>query len=207
MSTSLDEPVEFLGIAASKGFLNDNTVNARRTACKKFFDILDENQKTVEYVRDNLEVIKARFMNLNKDVAGATVEEYKRRVKLVLDDFSAWKADRAAWERDVSSRQSTRAAGDGEKKTKPKPEKPKAQQTTSGSGTTHQAPPNPDTRVVTFPIRPDFELSVTLPRAGISVDELKRLVYFLLPYAQDWEPSQSPRSVFPMLERDDSRDQ
>jgi hypothetical protein len=206
MATSLDEPIEFLGIAASKGFLNDNTVQARRTACSKFFDILDPDQKTVEYVLENLDVIKARFSNLNKDVAGTTVNEYGRRVKLVLEDFTAWKADRAGWERSVSAKQSARPAADGEKKAKAKTEKPKAQpqqQTASGNGAAHQAPPNPDTRTVTFPIRPDFDLSVTLPRAGISVDELKRLVYFLLPYAQDWEPSQSPRSVFPMLERDD----
>lgn len=207
MATSLDEPIEFLGIAASKGFLNDNTVQARKTACTKFFDILDPDQKTVEYVRDNLDVIKARFSNLNKDVAGATVNEYARRVKLVLDDFTAWTADRAGWERRVSAKQSARPAGDGEKKAKSKPKadkaKAQAQQASSGNGATHQAPPNPDTRTVTFPIRPDFDLSVTLPRAGITVDELKRLVYFLLPYAQDWEPSESPRSVFPMLERDD----
>lgn len=202
---SVDEVIEFLGIAGDKGFLNDNTVVARRTACNKFFDILEPDQKTVEYVRDNLDVVKARFSNLNKDVRGNTVDEYARRVKLVLDDFTAWKTDRSAWERDVSAR--SRPAGDGERKAKPKAEKPKAppQQSTTGNGAAHQAPPNanPDTRTVTFPIRPDFDLSVTLPRAGIKVDELKRLVYFLLPYAQDWEPSESPRSVFPMLERDD----
>ena len=47
MTTNLDEPLQFLGIVASKGFWNENTVQARRTACTKFFDILDEDQKNV----------------------------------------------------------------------------------------------------------------------------------------------------------------
>lgn len=204
-TTNLEEVTEFLGIASAKGFLNENTVNARRTACNKFFDILDKDQKNVEYLRDSLDVVKARFSNLNKDVAGTTVDEYARRVQLVLNDFTAWKEDRSGWERSISAKQNTRPSADGEKKaraTKAKPEKVKPQVQASGAnGSTNSAQtPPPQTRVVSFPIRSDFDLSVTLPREGIKVEELKRLVYFLLPYAQDWAPSQSPQSVFPMLE-------
>ena len=64
MTTSLDEVIEFLDIASSKGFINDNTASARKTACVKFFDILEPDQKNVEYVKDNLEIIKTRFTNL-----------------------------------------------------------------------------------------------------------------------------------------------
>jgi uncharacterized protein YkvS len=204
MRTEVNEVIEFLGIAGNKGFMNDNTVVARRTACNKFFDILEPDQKTVEYVRENLDVIKSRFSNLNKDVRGNTVDEYARRVQVVLDDFSAWKADRSAWERDVSARQNARPAGDGDKKARTaKHDKAKtseqagANKADEGIG---RGQANPETRVVTFPIRPDFDLTMELPRAGITVDELKRLVYFLLPYAKDWQPTESPRSVFPMLE-------
>jgi hypothetical protein len=206
MTTSVDEAIEFLGIAGSKGFLNDNTVNARRTACNKFFDILEPDQKNVEYVRDNLDVIKSRFSNLNKDVAGTTVDEYARRVVLVLNDFTAWKADRAAWERSVSAKQSARPAADGEKRARaPKQEKAKQSQATNGNGHTAQQEAHPDSRTVTFPIRPDFDVAITLPRSGLTVQELKKLVYFLLPYANDWEPSESPRNVFKMLEGDEAR--
>jgi hypothetical protein len=201
MTTSLDEVIEFLEIASSKGFINDNTASARRTACVKFFDILEPDQKNVEYVKNNLEIIKTRFTNLYKDVRGNTVEEYGRRVALVINEFIAWKTDRAAWERDVSARQSSRPANDGEKKAKPKAE-PRA---SADSGAQRQENPSPDARTVTFPIRPDFELQVKLPRDGLTVQELKKLIYFLLPYAPDWEPSEAPRTVFPMLERDDSR--
>ena len=127
MTTNVDEMIEFLGIIEEQGFLNDNTAVARRTACKKLFDILDPEQRTVEYVRDNLPVIKTRFSNLNKEVRGGTVDEYARRVQLVIDEFTKWKADRAAWEREQASKQNARPAGDGERKSKPKAEKAKPQ--------------------------------------------------------------------------------
>jgi hypothetical protein len=204
MTTDLNEVTEFLDIAGRQGLLNDNTVAARRTACNKLFDILDPENRTVEYVRENLDVVKGRFSNLNKDVRGNTVDEYARRVQLVLDDFSEWKGDRAVWERKVSSRQSNRSTNDGEKVVKLKAEKAKHQ---TKDTSTSQAPesPDPEARTVTFPIRPDFDLRVRLPRNGLTVQELKKLVYFLLPYAQDWEPTESPRNVFQMLERDDRR--
>lgn len=200
MTTDLKEATEFLDIAARQGLLNDNTVAARRTACNKLFDILDPENKTVEYVLENLDVVKARFSNRNKDVRGNTVDEYARRVQIVLDDFTEWKADRAGWERKISSRHSNRPAGDGEKVVKLKADKAKTENKADAP-----PPPPPNVRVVTFPIRPDFDLEVKLPREGLTVQELKRLVYYLLPYAQDWEPTESPRNVFPMLERDDRR--
>lgn len=200
--TDLTEVIEFLDIAGQKGFLNENTVSARRTACNKFFDILEPSDKSVEYVRDHLDVVKARFSNLNKDVRGNTVDEYARRIQIVLNDFTEWKTDRAGWERKVSSRHSARPSNDEDKVVKVKADKAKNQNSASQAapGTT-----NLETRVVTFPIRPDFDLQVTLPRSGLTVQELKKLVYFLIPYAADWEPSESPRNVFPMLERDDRR--
>lgn len=198
MTTNLNEMIEFLTIAAEKGFLNDNTVFARKTACKKFFDILEPGQKTVEYVRDNLDVIKARFLNLHKNINGNTVEEYARRIKLVLNDFTSWKKDRAAWEKSISARQNSRPTNEGEKKGSQKTENAKKQSQNSEHTTAQQAKQN--TRIVKFPIRPDFEVSIEIPAEGLTTTELKKLLYFLLPYAKDWEPSQSPKSVFPMLD-------
>jgi hypothetical protein len=129
----------------------------------KFFDILEPDKKNVEYVKDNLEIIKTRFTNLYKDVRGNTVEEYGRRVALVINEFIAWKTDRVAWERDVSARQNSRPTNDGERKAKPKAEA----KSSTENATPRQDPPSPDTRVVNFPIRPDFELQVKLPRDGL----------------------------------------
>src|SRR5437667_1856429 len=191
--TPLSEVFELLDVATNKNFFNDNTVQSRRVACNKFFEILDEDQKTVEYVRDNLDVIKTRFTNRYKDVRGNTVDSYANRVLLVLKDFLAWKADRSAWERDVAARQSARTtAADGEKRTrtdKPKPAATRAPATED----------DPDARVVTVPLPSGFEVTIKLPRE-LSVADLRRVLWALLPYAGDWDPSVSPLQTFPQLE-------
>lgn len=198
--TELKEVIEFLDIAANQGFLNDNTAFARKTACNKFFDILDENQKSVEYIQENLNVVKTRFANLNKEVRGNTVAEYARRVQVVLSDFMAWKNDRAGWERRVSTKQSSQSNGSEEKKTRPQ-RTAKAKQISQENNEESSSSSNSDTRVVTFPIRQNFDISITLPREGLNISELRKLAYFLLPYTKDWEPtSDTQRNVFPMLE-------
>jgi hypothetical protein len=193
--TSTDEVIEFLGIVLDKGFLNENTVIARRVGCNKFFDILDPDQKNVEYIQENLDVVKSRFSNLNKDVAGTTVDEYARRVQLVLNDFIAWKSDRAAWERSVAAKQNGKPANNGEKRARA--EKPKSAQEPHANSSAN----DPAVRVVEFPLRRDFDVKITLPREGITMAELQRLAWFLLPYATDFDPSSSPRDTFPMLNR------
>jgi hypothetical protein len=82
----------------------------------KLFSVLEPDQHTVAYVLDNMEGIKKRFSNLNKDVRGGTVDEYARRVLFAAKDYVKWKADRGAWERDAGSRGN--ATSDGDKKAK-----------------------------------------------------------------------------------------
>jgi hypothetical protein len=196
ISAKVSEVLEFLDIAADKGFINDNTANNRRTAIKKFADILEEPEKTVEYMKDNLASIKSRFLNLNKDISGGTADEYVRRVSVSLKDFCAWKQDRAGWERDVSNRSANRAANaEGEAKPrKVKTEKPKSQAEAAAANG------NSNFRTVTFPIREDFDVTINLPRDGLTVAELKKLAYFLLPYAKDWDPNDA-RNDFPALNK------
>jgi hypothetical protein len=191
--TPLSDVSEFLDVASKKNFFNENTIQSRRTACNKFFEILDEDQKNVEYVRDNLDVIKARFTNRYTEVRGHTVDVYANRVMLVLKDFLAWKADRSAWERDVAARQSGRAtAAEGEKR--PRPEKPKPAQASAAPQVG-----DPDTRVVKIPLPSGFEVEVKLPR-DLAVKDLQRILWALLPYASDWDPSVPTGKMFPQLE-------
>jgi hypothetical protein len=198
-SIELNELVDFLTIAEKQGYLNEHTAQARRTACSKLFSVLEPDQRTIQYVRDNIGTITTRFQNLNREVRGNTVEEYRRRVQLVLDDYSAWSTDRAGWERSAGSKGARSTSNNESEKKQPRSsrtEKPRAA----------QAEESPDARTVTFPLRPDFELSVTMPRDGLSVAELKKLLYFMLPYAKDWEPSGSPQQVFAALERTGTHD-
>ena len=189
----LSEVFEFLDVASKKNFFNENTIQSRRVACNKFFEILDEDQQNVEYVNSNLDVIKARFTNRYKDIRGNTVEQYARRVMLVMNDFTAWKADRAAWERDVAARQSSRAASDDEKS--PRAEKPKAAPAASA------VPRGEDlgTHTVTIPLPAGSKVVVTLPRE-LLVKDLQRVMWALLPYTSDWDPSVAPRQTFAQLE-------
>lgn len=196
MAKSLDGISDFLDRVSAQGFVNPNTANARKTACTKFFTILEPDQRTIEYVTDNLEVIKHQFQNLNPDVTGSTADEYARRVQTVLKDFAAWSEDRGAWEKRVTSKQS--AAADRPPRA-PRSETWRVEASVPGAA---QRAVSGKPRVVVFPIRPDFEMTVTLPPDLLTLAELRKVAYYLLPYAKDWEPTtDEPRGVFPMLEQ------
>ncbi len=195
MSIHTDEIFTFLSIAEDKGFLNANTVQARRTACSKLFSVLeDDEQRTVEYVRDNLELIKTRFQHLNNDVRGQTVDEYGRRVAFVINDFTKWKTDRAAWEKDVVTR-GTRA---NTERTEKRSEKAKP------AAASIDTPLREDEQVIRIPLQSGFEVEVKLPRP-YTVAIAERIAYALLTLAQDWDPNaRAPRQFgFPQL--DDAR--
>lgn len=193
MTIPLTEVSDFLEVASKKNFFNEHTIQSRRVACNKFFEILDEDQKNVEYVRDNLDVVKARFTNRYTEVRGHTVDVYANRVLLVLKDFLAWKADRSAWERAVAARQSARAtAAEGEKHTRAEKPRPAAASAPSSQD-------DPDTHTVKIPLPGGRQVVIDLPRA-LTVKDLQRVLWALLPYASDWDPSVSPRQTFPQLE-------
>jgi len=182
--TSLDDVFEFLDIIAKKNILNDNTVQARRTACNKLFELLEPNERTVEHVREHLDSLKSRFSNKYRDINGATVEEYGRRVRQVLDDYTGWSTDRAAWERSIAAKQSAKPARDEERK--PRAEKPKP--SANGSGASNSS----STTTASFPFSGGRRVKIELPAEGLSMIEIKRLGFFLLPYANDWSPDAMP---------------
>lgn len=192
----IEELIEFLNIAEDKGFLNSNTAQGRRTACSKLFSVLDdESGRTVEYVRDHLDVIKGRFQRLNPTVTGQTVEIYARRVALVLADFAEWTTDRPAWERKVTAKGAKSNGENAEKRSRPV----KARGASRAGGTD-------DARTLTIQLRSGFEVKVTLPRK-LSVADLRHIVWTLAPYADDWRPDvQSALQEFPLLkDRDEER--
>jgi hypothetical protein len=195
MSTiPLSDVSAFLGIAEKGDLFNANTIQSRRIAFNKFLEILDDDQRTLEYLRDNLDVVKARFTNRHAEMRGASVDAYANRVQSVLKDFLAWRADRSAFERDVAARQSSRAsAADGEKRARS--EKPRPAPAASAARPEDDA----DTQTITIPLPAGTRVVVKLPRE-LLVKDLKRVLWALLPYASDWDPSESPRQTFPQLE-------
>lgn len=181
MTTSeLDSVLDFLGTTAKQGYINDNTALGRKTACAKLFEVLEDDHKTVAYVRDNIDVIKTRFQNLNKDVRGGTVDEYARRALFAVNDYMKWMADRGAWEREAGSR--GKPAGDGEKKAKT----PKVEKQVETAAPT--AVVNANTRMVAIPIRPDFDVSTAIPK-DITINEVRKIAYVLAGYVVNYDPT------------------
>ncbi len=196
--TKLDELFQFLDVAQQKGFINGNTTHGRRTACTKLFSVLDEDQKNVEYVAANLQVMRGQFQKLNPGVMGTTVEEYARRVQLVLTDFQKWTTDRPAWEREVTAKGSKSSGENGEKRARPEKLK--------GSAAAKNESLPADTNTITVPLGGGSEAKVTFPKQ-ITYAQVKRIAYALVPYATDWDPdTRSQQQVLPMqVERDDGR--
>jgi hypothetical protein len=200
--SDLNQIFEFLDIVEQKHHWQGNTAQARRTACTKLFALLEDEQKTVEYVRDNLDVLKHRFSNANKLVAGGTVEEYGRRVQLVLNEFAEWSKDRAAWERKQAAKQTSRGKDE-------KPAKPKAAAPVAAPARVNGHGPEHDTIVARFPFSGGRMVTVELPKEGLSRAEMLRLGQFLVPWANDWDTSArmvTPAAEAALLEDDADRE-
>lgn len=198
MTINLSEVSDFLEVAASKHYFNSNTIQSRRLAFNTFSEILDPDQRTVEYLRDNLDLVKQRYMHAHPEMRGSSVDQYGRRVSIVLKDFLGWKTDRSAWERGLLERQQQRAdGGEGEKRARPA----KAAKAEPAPQPAH----DPSVRVVKIPLPArNFEATVTLPQDPTLAD-IKRIAWGLLAYATDWDPNESPRQTFPQLEDSDLR--
>src|SRR5690606_18718405 len=124
----------------------------------------------------NLDVLVNRFRNKNNNVRASTLKVYKSRVKSSVEDFKAWSADPFAWERAVTDKAKAAAAAErgkerlGRKDRKDRtPAKP-ARAARKGAGALAamesqltSAPEIDGGRRVSFPIRPDFSVEMTIP--------------------------------------------
>jgi hypothetical protein len=151
---------------------------------------LNEGEDKVEYLIGNLDILVNRFRNKNPNVQPSTLKVYKSRVKSTLEDYLAWSKDPIAWERSVSERPKTNklkmkkkevVSSDIEEEIVSKPVR-----TSTSSGNS--------TRKVSFPLRTDFNIEVTLPKDGLSLKELLRLGLFLYPYCKDLKDEDSSQA-------------
>lgn len=192
--TPLSELFNFIDIAEQKNHFNEHTIQSRRTACNKFFEELDEDQQNIEYVSEHMDVIKARFTNRHPEVRGGTVDVYAKRAALTLKDFLAWKSDRAGWERELAAKQAGRTTTAEGAEKRPRPDKPKAAPAPAAANENDS-----DTHTVTIPLPAGTKVVVKLPNA-LLVKDLQRVMWALLAYTSDWDPSVSPRQTFAQLE-------
>jgi len=177
-----------------KAILNDHGVHCRTTACKNLFSVLNDDEKSADYVLDNLDIVVNRFRNKNNTVKPATVKVYKSRVKSSLEDFLSWSRDPIAWERSINEKESHSGGKKARGKTKKTARVEK--RNTSAKNKVAEESPTPakpveklpkGARKISFPIRPDFDIEITIPTEGLTTKELIRLGLFLYPYCRDLE--------------------
>lgn len=207
-----EEVVKFLEFAGRKSILNEHAINCRLTACNNLFSVLNEDEDSIDYILQNLDVLINRFRNRNNNVRASTLKVYKSRVKSSLEDFKAWSADPFAWERAVTDK--ARASLGMEMRKERKEKKPPVTKVPAAKKKSEEpvaevvpdeadeltvpiaAPPSEGTgRKVSFPIRPDLCVEMVLPENGLTLKELHRLGLFLYPYCSDIDQEHSPWSA------------
>ncbi len=197
-----EEVLKFLEFAARKGILNETGIQHRLTACHNLFALLNEDEDSLDFILQNLDVLVNRFRNKNPQVQASTLKVYKSRTKSSIEDFRAWSADPFAWERTVTDKAKAMALENRkEKRAKKKAEKVTPAVASAAAPEPVVAEPPPvdafvatipmaNTRRVSFPIRPDLNIDIYLPMEGITQKELNRLGLFLYPYCQDLDADQ-----------------
>ena len=201
-----EEVIKFLEFAGRKSILSEQAINCRLTACNNLFSMLNEDEDNLEYILSNLDVLVNRFRNRNTAVQPSTLKVYKSRVKSSLEDFKAWSADPFAWERAVTDKarvtqlehrrekkKKVAAPTEGETKSAPSSTKKATQKPSEKTETPVLVSELPASamRKVSFPIRSDFSVEMTLPPEGLTLKELHRIGLFLYPYCKDIDPTET----------------
>jgi hypothetical protein len=193
-----EEVLKFLEFVGKKSILDEHAIHCRLTACHNLFSVINEEEDNLEYILANLELFINRFRNKSKSVNEATLKVYKSRVKSSLEDYKAWSNDPFAWERKLNEK---KAASQVQRRSK-KVAKAPTQQVEARA--VIQEPVqvketvvpevkvlNQPSRKISFPIRSDFNVEVTIPEGGLTLKELNRLGMFLYPYCNDVEMAPS----------------
>lgn len=92
---SVDDLLEFLGHAASKGLMPAATAQALAVASRNVLGILTDDEKS-DVTRLDLDAVVKRFTNKRaKDFNPASLKVYGQRVHRAIDLFLSWRKDPA----------------------------------------------------------------------------------------------------------------
>jgi len=188
MSTdfSFEAMLGFLDYAANHGLWKAATAKSYATAASKIEDELTE-QEAQDVRSIDLDLVFQRFVNRNKvSVSPSTLRTYKRRVANTIEEFVAWREDPAGYRPKMNSRE--RSKGDtATTKERSGEEREEGNRTERGTRQSSETSPGPTSNLLTipFPLRPDFVVSVQVPR-DLKTKEADRLAAFIRTLASDF---------------------
>lgn len=190
------EVIKFLEDAGKNGIISENAMHCRLSACNNLFGVLREGETNAEYVLKNLGLLVGRFKKKNTSINKNTLKVYKSRVKSSVEDFKQWSRDPIGWEHTMMNKANAakaEPASGGRSKSKTKRVPPVE--------TKHSVMPETkkNMRHLSFPIRSEFEVQMSIPADGLTADELIKLQLFLYPFCKDASGDEIPPAEWPAL--------
>lgn len=169
---SKDDLLDFLDHMGERGLMPASTAKALAVAVRNVFTVLtDDEQKNLAEL-DTSAVIK-RFMNKRaRDFSPTSLKEYGRRVERAITLHDAWQADPANFSvktRETSTPRKNRTAATAT-------ETPATDSRSDVSATLGKPSGGYSS---SFPIRPDWVVTVANIPANLSVAEAERLAKFV----------------------------
>jgi hypothetical protein len=168
---SVDDLLEFLDHASTRGLMPTATAQALAVASRNVLGILTAEEKT-DLGRLDIDAVIKRFVNKRaKEFNPASLKEYGRRVRRALELFATWRQDPAAFTI------KTRAKG-GNARRRPKDADNgvhEVQETREGSVPAQLA----GTYQSSFPIRPGLVVTLQNVPDDLTTAEADRLANFI----------------------------
>ena len=174
-SLEFSKVFEFLDYAGNKGVLNSNTTNALRAACTKINPFLEtKSEKNVSWVKGNLEELYRRVANKDQSLTPSSLQSYKSRALKAVTLLEKWADNPTTWHQNLR----TRRAGKKNNSGNVQPKKSGEEKHT----------PREEAIEISYPLRAGFNFLATIPR-GLKMSEVKKIVFHLATYAEDFNPS------------------
>lgn len=185
----------FLKKAETTGLYKANTVGGLRAAATK---LLEDVADSADVRSVDADEAAHRYHNRHpSDLSSGSLAEYQRRLRRVLDEFSAFNENPAGYR--PKGRIARSAAGKTNGEDEQKPQAPVVRQgknagskagillTGIPTGSGGELPSGVPMLRLSYPMRDDVLAEIAVPR-GMTTEEAKRLCAFIMTLAKDFTP-------------------
>jgi hypothetical protein len=171
---------EFLQYVGKKGLITKQQAQNWRVASGQILsDLTPAEEADVRLV--DIDTAFRKFTNRSSGrFTPATLQEYLRRTKVAVSNFQEYRADPAKY-RPPPSRTNDKVAKAQRAPADARTSRRRAESTATERAETATA------LVMTFPLRPDFNAQLILPR-DLTTEESRRLGAFIATLAADYKP-------------------